>query len=786
MVSKYLKVVFFSIIVLLLAIPSLAQNTKGDKPAGSNRETRFKTTKKNNQKRKPGKRIRQKGDKASNRASMPRTETRTGERPGRPIRPMFSKSRPRGDKQKAWRGDITGRKIRARASSSSSRNVYPQGRYMNYSSRGSQQNARVKASGQNARRPQSAGGQDRPNNLKGRLIPRSASGKVKNVYLQKGLYVNNKSQKPISFQTSANKSALGNLKRYPGADKPPVKNRKVVPRSASSAYIARRSTNTWAHFKRPQNKKEHATTKDLAGKKLRTRNFETQRPVLTNPTLNYQKRIAVGERPYKDPAAGGYLSRTRPTERAWRGDVAGYGIRGGKKPRGRDKGFPGLLKGGGFRSASQSGEKRPGGDPLPVRTPGIGSHRIGYQGNIKASKRRILGNQGEGYTGNIKAGRRGFNNQGEEYTGNIKANRKRGYGNQGEGYTGNINTNRKRGFSNQGEEYSGNINTNRKRGFSNQGEEYSGNIKEDSRRGFSNQGEEYTGNIKSRRPQRGGGSVSGKLWNNRNSPIEGRADGAGNRIASYQGNIRAGKRIFNDQGEEFTGTIKARKPLKGGGSISGKLWNNNEKSLVGRDYSGQAAKVARFTGNIKAKRPDKGGGSISGKLWNNDEKPLIGKDFFSQAVKVARYKGNIKVSNRNKNPNSADEALKGIKPTPSSVKAAEFSRGIRRNWDYIKNPSSDDESQRVREPGKAFARSTDYQGNIKMRKFELFSKRGLHPDAKFVKLNKNNVDEEKDMLTNFKLWWARLFKKSDTQPDHLKEKERKPRYDKGESGMWYE
>ncbi len=123
----------------------------------------------------------------------------------------------------------------------------------------------------------------------------------------------------------------------------------------------------------------------------------------------------------------------------------------------------------------------------------------------------------------------------------------------------------------------------------------------------------------------------------------------------------------------------------------------------------------------------------------------------------------------------------------SSVKANEYARGIRRDWDYIRNPSSADEALKTREPGKAFARSSAYQGNIKMKKFDLFEKnRGLHPDTKFIKTNKNNVAEEKDILTNFKLWWARLFKKQETQPDHLKEKGKKPRYDKGEAGMWYE
>lgn len=42
------------------------------------------------------------------------------------------------------------------------------------------------------------------------------------------------------------------------------------------------------------------------------------------------------------------------------------------------------------------------------------------------------------------------------------------------------------------------------------------------------------------------------------------------------------------------------------------------------------------------------------------------------------------------------------------------------------------------------------------------------------------------MFTNFKLWWARLFQKEETQPENLKDKGRKPRYDRGEQGLWYD
>ncbi len=130
--------------------------------------------------------------------------------------------------------------------------------------------------------------------------------------------------------------------------------------------------------------------------------------------------------------------------------------------------------------------------------------------------------------------------------------------------------------------------------------------------------------------------------------------------------------------------------------------------------------------------------------------------------------------------------MPGIAASKTSIKASEYYRVSKMEWDYKHNPSSHKEALDVREPGKAFARVTDYQGNIRMKKFELFGKKELHPDARFVKTNKNNVKEEKDLLTNFKLWWARLFRKNETQPDNLKEKIRKPRFDKREQGLWYD
>ncbi len=146
----------------------------------------------------------------------------------------------------------------------------------------------------------------------------------------------------------------------------------------------------------------------------------------------------------------------------------------------------------------------------------------------------------------------------------------------------------------------------------------------------------------------------------------------------------------------------------------------------------------------------------------------------------------VKQKDYMKKPNAADGSMPGIAPGKNSIRASEYSRVIRQRWDYKHNPSSARDALKVREPGKAFVSATDYQGNIKMKRFDLFRKKELYPDSRFVKTNKNNTDEERSLLTNFKLWWARLFKKNESQPDHLKEKIKKPRYDKGEQGLWYD
>ncbi|MBX2968608.1 MAG: hypothetical protein KF803_04510 [Cyclobacteriaceae bacterium] len=772
-----------AVLFALFLIPAYAQNTKGDQPAKPSREARFKSKTPKAKSKGIGKRI---GSRNKARAA---TATQKGEKAGRPINPFFYRAKSPQGKERAWKGDITGRRIpAARSQSDKARNVYPQsGKYM----------AQKGPSEKDPQQRWRAGSRQR-------IQVRSATGKTRNVYPQYNRYVNNPSRKPQRIERPvSNAPQLAKLKKMQTQPQPPRKKR-VVPVSASRPYIRNKSINPYAGFWNKKQKGERAYSGDITGRRLRTKNYQTPTPGVIKPTTTpYYGRKRKGDQPYKGPAYGGYRSATQ-SGKAWKGDITGRRIRGRnfsskpsteisaifspkkRKPEYRDKPYKGMMPGGGYKSASQPGEKRTGKAPIPVRTPGIGANKIDkYQGNIRF--RKTFGDQGELFTGSIKA-RRPLKGGGS-VSGKLWNNKGQAIQGRAPGKTDEL------------------------------GARYQGNIR--FRKTFSDQGEGYTGSIKARKPLKGGGSVSGKLWNNNGQPILGRPPGkTDEQQATYQGNLRF-RKAFGDQGEGYSGNIKAKKPLKGGGSVSGKLWNNKETPIPGRYPPGRNdERMAAFGGTVKVKKkePSKDVGGFPGKLMEFDLHPDMRDqgETFTGYTKLSRFKKNyvrnpnsaeealkkrkpgestykvdglqvkVKEKDYSKKPHAADGSLPGIGPSKSSIKASEYARGIKLEWNYKRNPSSADEALKTREPGKAFARATDYQGNIKMKKYELFAKKNLHPDAQFVKLNKNNVKEEKGLLTNFKLLWARWFKKSDTQPDHLKEKIQKPRYDKREQGLWYD
>jgi hypothetical protein len=860
----------FAILLLVFsARQATAQNTKGDRPEvkyGGKEEKRFKF---------PRKKPKSKNNRVNAKRISPANSGRVaqGTRSNKNVyrRQQFVNNR-------SVSGNVSRQSSRSR-SGGSGRSVSSEVSRRNSQS-GSQGGPRSVSSSYSKRNARSGG----------RVAARSISSSTRNIYPRTGRYVNNRStiQSGKSGDKGySNRKQLARAKRFGTKQNPPNIRGKVTPASASRSFISNKKLNPFAGYwnQKPKGEKPHKG--DIAGRKLRTRNYQSPSiGVHANPTARpYTVKPRKTDQRYNGTMRSGHVSASS-SGKAWRGDIAGRKVRGrnyvSKKgevqgnrifaprstSRRKEQAYKGAMPTGGQRS--MSGKMKMGGGSGSVRSMGGG-----WNNNGRAIAGRNAGASGRmaGYSGSIKSGRRGYSVQGEGYTGNIKARKPMNNGNRsmsaqmkmggGRGAVRSMSG----GWNNNGKAIAGRSIADRSVSG------YSGNMRFGSKN-LSPQGENYSGNIKARKPMNNGNrSMSAQMkmgggaravrsmsggWNNNGKAIAGRYPGGDRTVSGYSGSIRFGKKSYAPQGEGYTGNIKAKKPLTNGNrsmsaqmkmtspakavrSISGN-WNNDGKAIQGR-YPGGDRKVSWYSGTLKAKSKPKGGGSVSGQLWNNDQQSITkknpgstGQANFRGNIKLFELKpsmqdqgeeftGHIKLSrfkrNYLKNPNANDKALKkdrpdkttylvnnlqvkvkekeygtrphaakgsmpGIVPGKNSIRASEYSRVIKQRWSYVRNPSSSDKALKVREPGKAFARATQYQGNIKMKKFGLFDKDERYPDSRFVKTNKNNTDEERSTLTNLKLWWARLFKKNENQPSHLKEKVKKPRYDKGEDGLWYD
>jgi hypothetical protein len=670
---------------------------------------------------------------------------------------------------------------------------------------------------------------------------------------------------------------------------------------------------------------EVSSTKDISGRPLRRKNFRSPKPEITPQIDPYYGQGKFGDKTSGEPVFPGYISENRQRERAWRGDVSKKPIRknyskirnhnlkqrfipwelpsrskpdrtpiGVKHPasgsnfgsfRGRRKNWeatrPFLRQGTGY--AGNSKTKRPqrgagriwrqsrnnGGNAIAVRTPSTAAAKAGYyQGSSKRWELSTLfQRQGTGYSGDLRS--RQTKKGGFGYSRSAKSRGLRAGG------AANAN---KRSRNNGGNAIAVRMPTSdaAKAGA------YSGNLKSAQAHGFSDQGEGFTGFIKAKKPIKAHASFKLRSRNNGGNAIAVRIPASGAaKAGTYSGNLKSSD-VFTlrDQGEEFTGFLKLRKPKKGGRGGERKFWNNDGKPIDGRIPLSSNAKAAIYSGKVKQKEdyvqnektsrlslkkkePKKGAFEVEGlqvKVKQHDfaqnprsarsstkkrepEKGAYLAEGFQTKVKQEDYNQNrlaskssikkrepgkgafaaeglqIKVrrAKYEKNPNAKPGALRAIGPSSATVKASEYVGRMKMIWDYKHNPSSSKfaldvvrpnrtfakgnkyqgrtrltknyrhnpksskDALKVIAPGKAYAKISNYQGNLKMSKPH---RSNLHPDAKFAHGRINNVKQERTILTNAKLWWSRLFKKSDTQPTAVKEKVRRPRYDKNERELW--
>jgi hypothetical protein len=588
-----------------------------------------------------------------------------------------------------------------------------------------------------------------------KIVPRSstASASGRNIFSQTGPLVRNPSPEPRSTQQAqSNQAKLARLKNLQSQPTPSTA-RKVVPRTASSSFIVRRKVRPYVG---KFSKGEKAFTKDISGRPLRQKNYESPKLDFIPSTDPYLGRKQMGDQAYKGTMKSGHKSATRISPRAWQGDISGRKIR-----------------------SPQPIDKQVTGTALKTSSPIMAKGFANFQGSMKAKKPAVGGGSLSG----------SWNNAGKA----IAVRKPSSTAARVDIYRGD---------------------------------------KSFSPTGVTKQGGDYQGNIRTKKPEKGGGSISGS-WNNEGKAIAVRKpSGSAARVDLYRGDKSFSPTGVTNQGGDYQGNIRTKKPEKGGGSISAS-WNNDGKAIEAKKPSKIAYQTASFKGNTRAKdlKPvmQKQGGDFAGNMkvkkpitddpvarWKGDKKYSELITGYNESYNF--YRGYLRQPSYVKQPNSADGALKVIKPNkginavaglqvktklPSNyarkphastdalkgIQASKYQqqgnvyRGFIAQPKYINNPNSDKEALKVIAPAKVNYRIADYQGNIKMQRNKTPN---LHPDARFAQSGKSNSSYGRDTITGFKLVWSKLFHKNSTVPSNLKEKYERPRYDKREIGLWYD
>ncbi|UII21928.1 hypothetical protein [Fulvivirga ligni] len=237
----------------------------------------------------------------------------------------------------------------------------------------------------------------------------------------------------------------------------------------------------------------------------------------------------------------------------------------------------------------------------------------------------------------------------------------------------------------------------------------------------------FRGKTKRGKVYKGGGSVSGKRWNNGGRAVQGRGPKSQDtRIAGFQGNVKGGR------------------ILKGGGSISDRTRNNGGRAVQGRGPRRQDQRIARFQGNAKGGKVLKGGGSISGNLKNNNGRPVQSREPRSQDRNTARFQGNVKggkvlkgggsISGQPRNNNG--RPVQSREPRSQDRSTARFQGNIKGGrpikgggsvsgqlWNNKERPI------KSREPVTQDRKSAAFQGNIKYKKDQI--KKNAEKSANF-------------------------------------------------------
>lgn len=239
-----------------------------------------------------------------------------------------------------------------------------------------------------------------------------------------------------------------------------------------------------------------------------------------------------------------------------------------------------------------------------------------------------------------------------------------------------------------------------------------------------------TGGGKGRELNQGGTVTKGKSKRSKDQDFRSRSMEM-HRFSGYQKVQQRG----GGAGSRFEGDLKASSP----------------------DYKGKSQRIQQYSGDMKYSSVGRGKGrdlNYSGKMAKGRSKKSKDQDFRSRSKEMHQFAGFQKVQATQKSRGSQFE---GRMRMPS----------LAAKTNYFKKLSK---------------KVNQYEGNLRIKDVK---HKNLHPSVSYLKGKKKNSREQKEKLRKQKISWFRFWKNSD-QPNSVKQKPGKPKYDSRESEIWYE
>lgn len=230
--------------------------------------------------------------------------------------------------------------------------------------------------------------------------------------------------------------------------------------------------------------------------------------------------------------------------------------------------------------------------------------------------------------------------------------------------------------------------------------------------------------------------------------------------ARYEGYRKTKKRSKNPNktAAAYSGDLKALSlPRNLGRDVTHtENMKGSSQEAIKRNYKGKSQQVQQYSGDMRYSSLRKGKGrriNYSGKMAKSESKRSKDQDFRSRSIEMHRFAGFQKAQTVQKSRGGQFEGK--IKIPSLSVKTNYF---------------------------KKFSKKVNqYEGHLRIKDIK---HKDLHPSASYLKRDKKSSREQKEKLRKRKILWFRFWKNSD-QPNSVKQKPGKPKYDSRESEIWY-